>query len=131
MNWKLIFSLSLFGLAMAFGTVYFIPSKIEPFCWIVIFLICAYLIAKNAQEKYFLHGFFVSLVNCVWITGAHILMSATYMTNHTDEAAQYAKMNSQFGLSVTNAMLITGPFIGLITGVVLGLFALIASKFVD
>jgi hypothetical protein len=71
LNWNLIFRLSLFGLAMAFATVYFKPSNIEPFCWLAIFIICAYLIAKNCTSKYFLHGLFVSLLNAVWITAAH------------------------------------------------------------
>jgi len=128
MNWKLIFGLSLFGLAMAFGTIYFIPPGIEPYCWLVIFLICAFIIAKNAPGKYFLHGFLVSLVNCVWITGTHIFMSATYLSNHSQEAAQYAKLNEQAHLTVTQAMLIMGPVIGIISGLVLGLFAFIASK---
>ncbi len=128
MNWKLIFGLSLFGMAMAFATVYFIPSNIEPVCWLVIFLLCAYFIAKNAPGRYFLHGFLVSLVNCIWITGAHILMSATYLANHTQEADQYAKINSQAHLTVTQAMLIMGPAIGIISGLVLGLFSFLASK---
>lgn len=53
MNWNLIFKLSFFGLAMALGTVYFIPSAIEPFCWLIIFIICAYFIAKNCSKAYF------------------------------------------------------------------------------
>jgi hypothetical protein len=55
-NWKLIFQLSLFGLAMAIATVYWIPQNVEPFFWLVIFIICAYLIAKRCSDKYFLHG---------------------------------------------------------------------------
>jgi hypothetical protein len=82
MNWKLIFGLSLFGLAMAVATVYCIPSNIEPILWLVIFLLCAYLIAKNAAGKYFLHGFLVSIVNCIWITGVHIMLSSTYLASH-------------------------------------------------
>ena len=87
MNSKLIFKLSLFGLFMAIATVYFIPSNIEPVCWLVIFIICAYFIAKQCAGKYFLNGFSVSLVNCVWITGAHILLYHTYIANHPQEAA--------------------------------------------
>ncbi|HSY76096.1 MAG TPA: hypothetical protein VK890_04525, partial [Bacteroidia bacterium] len=67
MNLKLILALSLFGLFMALATVYFIPSNVENFLWPVIFIICAYLVAKNAPGKYFLHGFLTSLVNCIWI----------------------------------------------------------------
>jgi hypothetical protein len=78
MNKKLIFQLSLFGLAMAFAAVYFIPSDIEPLCWLVIFLVCAYIIAKKCSSKYFLHGLYVSLLNAVWITSIHILLFDTY-----------------------------------------------------
>jgi hypothetical protein len=44
MDWKLIFGLSLFGLAMAIATVFVIPSNVEPIFWLAIFLVCAYLI---------------------------------------------------------------------------------------
>ncbi|MBI4947234.1 MAG: hypothetical protein HY840_12645 [Bacteroidetes bacterium] len=73
MNWKLIFGLSLFGLAMAIATVFVIPNKIEWMFWIPIFIFNAYLIAKNVSGKYFLYGFLVSLMNCVWITPIHML----------------------------------------------------------
>jgi hypothetical protein len=128
MNWKLIFGLSLFGLAMGIATVYWVPPKIEPCLWLPIFLICAWLIAKNATGKYFLHGFLVSLVNCVWITGAHIILSAEYLAHHPQETQQYAKLNAQMGLSVARAMLLVGPVIGIIFGLILGLLAVAAAR---
>jgi hypothetical protein len=130
MNWKLIFGLSLFGLAMAFATVFWIQSNIEPFFWVVIAIVCGYFIAMRAPGRYFLHGFLVSLVNCAWITGTHIMLSATYLARHAKEADQYAQMNKQAGLTVTQVMLIFGPIIGIISGVLFGLFAVIASKVV-
>jgi hypothetical protein len=54
MNWKLVFQLSLFGLVMALGTVFFIPSSVEPMCWIVIFLVCAYVVSRRCRQKLFL-----------------------------------------------------------------------------
>lgn len=128
MNWKLILSLSLFGLLMAVATITWIPSSVEPYAWLLIFLLCAWLIAKNAPGQFFWHGFLVSIVNCIWITAAHILFSDTYLAHHAQEATQYSKMNTQFGLSPTAAMLIIGPMIGIVSGLVLGLFAFIASK---
>jgi len=125
MNWRLIIMLSLFGLAMAVGTVYFIPSNVEPFCWLAIFFICAYIIAKNAPGKYFLHGFLTSLINCVWITSIHIIMSDTYIANHAMEAEQTKKM---FGdMPLKESMAIMGPIVGIASGLVLGLFSWIAS----
>ena len=51
MNWKLIFGLSLFGLAMAFATVFVIPSNVEPLFWLAIFIVCAVVIAKRRRES--------------------------------------------------------------------------------
>jgi hypothetical protein len=128
MNIKLILALSLFGLAMGIATVFVIPSKIEPVFWLIIFLVSAWLIAKRAPGKYFLHGFLVSLVNCVWITGAHILLAGPYLQRHADEAAMLAKMPMPDSPRLMMAM--TGPVIGIISGLVLGLFSFVASKIV-
>ena len=128
MNWKLIFQLSVFGLAMAFATVSLIPSQIEPVFWFVIFVICAYLIAKNCSSKFFLHGFLVSMVNCIWITGAHVFFYNSYISNHQ----QMASMSNQMPLHnhPRLLMLFMGPIFGAAFGIILGLFAFVASKLV-
>jgi hypothetical protein len=126
MNWKLIFQLSLFGLAMAVSTVYWIPSRTEPFFWLAIFIICAYMIARNCADKFFLHGLFVSLLNSIWITVTHILLFNSYMANHPQEAEMMTKM--PFPTHPRIMMLFMGPVIGFISGLILGLFALVASK---
>jgi hypothetical protein len=124
MNWKLIFQLSLFGLIMACATVALIPEKIEPAFWLVIFVFCAWVIAKAAPGKYFLHGLLVSLVNCVWITAIHFFFYDSYTAHHPDMAAMYT------GIHPRRMMLVYGPLFGLMFGVVLGLFSFIASKIV-
>jgi hypothetical protein len=128
MNWKLIFSLSLFGLAMAIATVFVIPSNVEPIFWILTFIICAYFIAKNAPGKYFLHGFTLSLANCIWVTSAHVLFFSTYILNHPAEAAMSAKMPLPEHPRLM--MLLMGPIVGIVSGLVQGLFAFIASKII-
>src|SRR5713226_7636573 len=127
MNWRLIFGLSLFGLAMAFATVFVIPSNIEPFCWLAIFLICAYIIARRAPGKYFLHGLLVSIVNSVWITAAHVLLFDQYVATHAKEAA----MMQSLPMAPRVMVVVTGPIVGVVSGLVLGLFAWIASKLVS
>jgi len=124
MNWKLIFQLSMFGLAMGIGTVFFIPSSVEPFLWLAIFIVCAVIIAKRQVKAPFLHGLLVSLVNSVWITGAHLLFFDTYVASHAREAA----MMQSSPLPPRLLMACTGPIVGLVSGVVLGLFAFVASK---
>lgn len=126
MNWKLIFQLSLLGLAMAFATLIFIPTKIEPFFWILIFIVCAYIIAKRCPAKFFLHGFLVSLVNSVWITGAHVIFFNTYMAHHPEMASMSADMGMPNHPRLL--MLLSGPFWGAISGLVLGLFCYMAAR---
>jgi hypothetical protein len=126
MNIKLILQLSLFGLAMAFATVFFIPSNIEPLFWLIIFIICAYLIAKKSSGKYFITGFLVSIANSIWITAAHIIFYDTYFANHPQEASMMSQMH--VAINPKLMMLITGPVIGIVSGIILGLFAVIASK---
>jgi hypothetical protein len=128
MNWKLIFQLSLFGLAMALATISLIPQNIEPFFWLIVFLVCAYIIAKRCSGKYFLHGFLLSLVNCVWITGFHIIFSTTYLQNHPNMAQMSANM--PLSNHPRLMMLLMGPLFGAAFGLVQGLFAFIASKIV-
>jgi hypothetical protein len=128
MNWKLILQLSMFGLAMGIATVYVIPSKIEPAFWLAIFLYCAYVIAKCSRGNLFLHGLLLGLANSVWITGAHVLLYDAYVARHAQEAAM---MHSpSVPLSPKAMMAVVGPVIGLISGVILGLFALVAGKLI-
>ena len=128
MNWKLIFQLSMFGLAMAFATVFFIPGNIELAFWLPIFMICAYFIAKKAPGKYFLHGFFVSLLNSVWITSAHMIFFKTYIASHAEEAEMMTKMPMPEHPRLM--MLMVGPLFGILFGLILGLFAFIAGQVV-
>ena len=92
MNWKIIFLLSLFGLAMGIATVFVIPSNIEPLFWLVIFVISAFVIARATASRHFLHGLLVGIVNSVWITGAHILFVNQYLANHAKEAAMILEL---------------------------------------
>jgi hypothetical protein len=128
MDWKLVFTLSLFGLAMGMATVFLIPSNIEPLFWLAIFIVCAYLIAKRAPSQPFVHGLTVSVVNSVWITAAHVLLIGSYLPRHPQEASMMTSM--PMSDSPRLMMMMMGPIIGVVSGLVLGLFAMIATKLV-
>lgn len=129
MNLKLIIQLSLFGLIMAFATVSLIPEKVEFIFWLVIFAFVAYVIAKVAPGKYFWHGFLVSIFNSIWITAVHIFFYNSYTLHHPD----MANMSVNAGYFSTHPRLMMAcvgvPF-GIMFGLVQGLFAFVASKFV-
>ena len=126
MNWKLIFQLSLFGLFMGVATVFFIPSNIEPLCWLAIFLFCAYMIARYTVSSRFLHGLCLGLANCVWITAAHVLLFGQYLAHHPQESAMLAQ--TPLPTHPRLMMAIGGPIVGLVSGAIIGLLSLAAGK---
>ena len=126
MNWKLIFLLSLFGLSMAVATVYFIPSNIEPFCWLAIFLVCAFIIARNTATSRFLHGLCLGLANCLWITAAQFLLFNQYLAHHPRESGFLAQ--SPLSQHPRLMMAIGGLIIGIVCSVIIGLLSLAAGR---
>jgi hypothetical protein len=124
MNAKLVFQLSLFGLAMAFGTVFFISAGVEPLCWLVIFLICAAVIGIRMTPRPFLHGVAIGVVNSIWITAVHIAFYTRYIATHAREA----EMVRNAPMSPRLMMALVGPLIGVASGVVLGVLAILATR---
>jgi hypothetical protein len=128
MDWKLILGLSLFGLAMAIATVFWVPSNIEPLFWLAIFLVCAYLIARKRPDRHFLHGLLVGIVNSVWVTSAHIIFFSQYIANHPKEAAMMSSM--PLPDSPRLMMACVGPIVGIVSGAIIGLLSYVAGKLV-
>ena len=126
MHWKLIFGLSLFGLAMAFATVFIISATLEPFFWLVIFIVVALVIARSRPDRAFVHGLLVGIVNSVWITCAHIVLFDQYIARHPKDAAMMKSM--PMAVSPRVMMAVVGPIIGVITGAVIGVLAYLAVK---
>ncbi|MDR3681521.1 MAG: hypothetical protein P4L41_16255 [Flavipsychrobacter sp.] len=124
MNWKLIFGLSLLGLVMAIGTVFFIPASFDYVLWPVVFIISAYQIGKKATKSFFAHGFMLGLANCVWVTTAHVVFAPTYLLHHPQEAEMGLRMGN---VDPQEALLLLGPVVGVISGVVIGILAAVAG----
>ena len=49
MNWKLIFALSLFGIAIGLADTFGHVEKIVPVLWLIIFIIYGVIIVRNAS----------------------------------------------------------------------------------
>ena len=128
MNWKLILQLSLLGLVMGVTTVFFIPSAVEPLFWLVIFVFTAYVIASRAPGKHFQHGLLVGIANSVWVTGSHVLLFERYVSHHPREAAMMASMPLPDHPRLM--MVLVGAAIGVVSGAIIGLFAVVAAKLV-
>ncbi len=128
MNWKLILLLSLTGIGIGFITVYFLPARYESFVSAPVFLLCTYLIVKYAKTWFFLHGLILGFLNTLLATIVRIVLSDTYLSNHPQDALQYAKMSEESGATVNQAMLLIGLFIAVISGITMALLALAGGK---
>ncbi len=126
MNWKTVVELSLFGLAMGIATVFVIPSTIEPLFWIAIFVISAYMIARRCPGHEFVNGLLVGIANIVWVTASHVVFFHQYLANHPQEAAMMSSMPAPDFPRLMMSMV--GPLIGIVSGAVIGLLALLARK---
>jgi hypothetical protein len=122
MNWILILTLSLVGLVMGVATLFGL-GMLEPLLWLIIFIIYAWLIASRASEKYFLHGLLVSVFNGLWITAIHVTFFTTYVKNNPQML-----QGTPSGINPRVMMIVMGPVVGALLGLVAGLFAFIASK---
>lgn len=126
MNWKLVFALSLFGLAMGLATVFVVPSRIEPAFWIVIFIVSALAIARTCRSRHFLHGLFAGIFNSVWITAAHVLLYGRYSISHPQEIAMM--QSGPIAAPPRLMMVLGGLIVGVVSGCIIGLFAFIAGR---
>lgn len=127
MNWKLIFGLSLFGLAMGIGTVFAISPRVEPLCWLVIFVISAFVIARRVPLRAFLHGFLLGIVNGVWVTAAHVVFYNRYLATHAMESQMIAALHGT-RIVASVPMVLIGLASGLISGVVIGVVAYAVAR---
>ena len=126
MSWKLVFGLSILGLAMAIASVLWVEESLEPYLWLGLLALSAFAIAKRAPGRYFLHGFVLSVVNSVWVTAAHLVL---FEERHIIVHARLLSVPVQLG-SPQVAMAVVGSAAGIASGLVLGLMAWGTSAFV-
>ena len=122
MNWRLLLYLSLFGFVMAIATISFLPQTFEYIVWPFIFCFCAYTISKNCNDRLFVHGFMLSIINCIYIVAFHSAFFETYAAAH-DAAIAAPQGPSPRAMSAA-----FGVVAGIISGVVQGAFCIIAGK---
>jgi len=128
MNWKLIAQLTLLGLAMELGSVFFIPTMVEPIVWLTLYVAYAYSIGKHCRLWRFWHGLILGVLNGIWITGTHEVFRARFLERHPEELALIDVYRSHgFGWSPRHIMAINGAASGLFWGVVVGVFAVVAG----
>jgi uncharacterized membrane protein YeaQ/YmgE (transglycosylase-associated protein family) len=123
MNWRLIFTLSVVGVLMGVATVLGITKGMEGLLWLIIAIFCAFWIARNVKEKHFQHGLLVGVIAGSIAPLIQVLLFSTYAANNPEIVR-----DAPPGWSARTLFLIMTPFIGVVSGLVLGLLTWAAGK---
>jgi hypothetical protein len=126
MNWQLILSLSLLGVVVGLVSVFgFLGGQIW-MLWLCVAAFCAWQFARHTRRYLFLHGFYLGIFVGVCASWVQAIFLPTYISNNPGMAETFNNLPRDMHPSFV--VLIMGPFIGAVAGIVIGLFALIAGK---
>ncbi|MBC8486991.1 MAG: hypothetical protein H8D45_13260 [Bacteroidetes bacterium] len=125
MNWKTILLLSLFAILMGFLSVFGIIPDFEWLMWLVIAIVSGYVLNKQTKKLLFTHAVVTGIIMGVFNAVIQSVLFDTYLL--TDPQIEGL---SQWPTTIEPQyfLLIAGPFIGIVYGLVIGLFALIFKK---
>ena len=131
MKWTLILRLSAMGLALALGSVFFISPNLEPLLWLAVFLYYAYAIGNGTRTWRFVHGLLLGILNSLWVVGARDVFLTRYLGGHPREIQVVSLVHtSGLPLSARWIMSFTGVAVGVIEGIMIGVFAVVAGMMV-
>jgi len=125
MNWTIILLLSSFGLVMGLLSIKGYIQKLEPFLWILFGIITSLVLSNNIDNKTFLHALLIGLF---WGVLNGITQSAFFDQYLANNANLQERFKQSTFIQPRYLVLVTGPVIGLITGLVLGGLTLLLKK---
>lgn len=125
MNWKTILLLSLFAILMGFNSVYGVIPDFEWLMWLLIAIVSGYVLNKQTKKLLFTHAVVTGIIMGVFNAVIQSALFDTYLLNDSQIEGL-----SQWPTTIEPQyfLLISGPFIGIAYGFVIGLFALIMKK---
>jgi len=131
MKWTLILRLSTIGLVLALGSIFFVSPNLEPLLWLGVFLYYAYAIGNGTRARLFLNGLALGVLNSLWVVGTHDLFLTRYLDGHPREVSMLAMVHAaNLNAGPRLIMSFTGITVGVIEGVVIGVFAMVAGLMV-
>lgn len=125
MYWKTIFFLSFFAILMGFLSVFGVIPDFEWLMWLVIAIVSGYVLNEQTKKLLFTHAVVTGIIMGVFNAVIQSVLFDTYLL--TDPRIEGL---SQWPTTIEPQyfLLMAGPFIGIVYGLVIGLFALIFNK---
>ncbi len=129
MNWQLILTLSLLGVVLGLASVFGFMGNQVWVLWVLVAAFCAWQFARKTSANLFLHGFYLGIFVGVCASWVQAIFLPTYITNNPRMVEAFNDLPHD--LHPAYVLLIMGPIIGAVSGIVIGLFAIAAGKFVQ
>jgi hypothetical protein len=125
MKWKTILLLSLFGILMGLNSVFGIIKNVEWILWIIIAIVSAYVLNRRTEKLLVTHavvtGLFMGILNAIIQSS----LFDSYLANNPEiEGFKQWPITAE----PQYFLLMAGPFLGIIYGLIIGLFGLIIKK---
>lgn len=129
MRWGWIWALAPLGLAEGVATVlgWLIPAA-EFLVWMLIAVIMAYVLARQAPGRFVLHGFFAGLIGAVLAQTMHALFYEAYVANNPGVAEKLATQPLPPRMFILGTGLFIGALYGGFVGALTGLAARVVGK---
>jgi hypothetical protein len=128
MNWRLILSLSQFGVAMGVASVLGLAQGYGGILWSLIGIFCAIWIARKLRTRHFVHGLLTGAIGGGIAPLIQVPFFSTYLTNNPRAVADLKQLPA--GLSVQTFFLILILVIAVLSGLALGLLSWAAGKII-
>ena len=126
MNWKIIIAISLTGVLMGAGLVLGWIGGWEGEAWFLISIPCGVVIAKNIKTRRFLHGLLAGGIAGIVGSLIEVAFMPLYLANNPETTQMFAETLGQLNPRVFT--LIMAPFVGAISGLVLGVISAMMSR---
>jgi hypothetical protein len=126
MNWRLIISLSLLGIVFGIASVFGFTSGREWLAWLCVGIYSAWRFALRSSEELFLHGFYLGILAGFFSSIIQAFFVSAYLANNPRMVEALNALPQ--GLHPAAVVLIMGPIIGTVSGVVFGVLAVIIGK---
>lgn len=125
MDWNLVIILSSIGLIMGLLSVKGFTQVLEPYLWLLFGIAVSLILSKNIEAKSFQHGLFIGLAWGILNGLTQCVFFNTYLANNPQLQQNFQKLTF---MQPRFFALLTGPVIGLLTGLALGGLAWLFKK---
>lgn len=125
MNWIIILLLSCFGLLMGMLAVKGYTHKIEPFLWLLFAVVSIIVVNTNIDERVFIHGLCIGLMWGILNGWTQAVFFKSYIANNPALKENFDKITF---MPARLFPLLSGPVIGLISGLILGGLCFLVRK---